>query len=186
MVISKGKADSYTERVGSKALRYNEGKTPLELIPLNVIASTYYVSSPITEPVPGSYPKWLLIQMLRRLGRFQVRQTLGTEELLGILEDLGPGIWKDCAAVFDYGRRKYSEWNWAKGLSWQSVIGCAARHLVFGMLAGEELDKESRLPHRGHLACNIVMLITFDITYREGDDRPAKELFGIKSDETSV
>lgn len=62
-------------------------------------------------------------------------------------------------------------WNWAKGMAWSVPIACAARHLM-AMLAGEVLDAESKLPHRGHVFCNLVMLFTYASTFVEGDDRP--------------
>lgn len=70
------------------------------------------------------------------------------------------------------------DWNWAKGMSWQSVIACAARHLVGtpdnpGMLKDPKgIDPESGCLHAGHVGCNIMFLLQFMLTYREGDDRP--------------
>ena len=143
--------------------RYNAGKTPIELIPLRVIAEhriAYDGHSPETDT-------------LLALARFQEGGTAA--DLLDAITLIFPE-WKECAAVFDYGRKKYAEWNWAKGMNWSIPIACAARHLIFGLMAGEELDPESGLPHRGHFLCNIVMLLTFIRTYPEGDDRPSKWL----------
>jgi hypothetical protein len=80
--------------------------------------------------------------------------------------------WMDCAAVFDYGRKKYATWNWAKGMPWSVPMACAVRHCL-AILRGEENDPESGLPHRGHVACNLVMLAQYEHTYLEGDDRPS-------------
>jgi hypothetical protein len=77
---------------------------------------------------------------------------------------------EDCARVFDYGRRKYADWNWAKGMPWSAPFACLMRHMA-AWQRGEELDPESGLPHLGHAMCNLVMLSTFARTYREGDDR---------------
>ena len=77
---------------------------------------------------------------------------------------------EDCARVFDYGRRKYSDWNWAKGMPWSAPLACLLRHMA-AWQRGEDLDPESGLPHLGHAMCNLVMLSTFARTYREGDDR---------------
>jgi hypothetical protein len=76
----------------------------------------------------------------------------------------------DCARVFDYGRAKYAEWNWAKGQPWSVPFACLMRHMA-AWQAGEDLDPESGLPHLGHAMANLVMLSTFARTYREGDDR---------------
>lgn len=90
--------------------------------------------------------------------------------------ELIPGIaLEDCARVFDYGRRKYAAWNWAKGMAWMVPFGCLLRHL-YAWARGEDNDPESSLPHLGHAMCNLVMLSTFARTYPEGDDRP-KALF---------
>lgn len=90
--------------------------------------------------------------------------------------ELIPGIaLEDCARVFDYGRRKYAAWNWAKGMAWMVPFGCLLRHL-YAWARGEDNDPESGLPHLGHAMCNLVMLCTFAHTYPEGDDRP-KGLF---------
>ena len=63
-------------------------------------------------------------------------------------------------------------WNWAKGQAWSVPLASALRHIVFGILAGETHDPESGETHRGHVACNIVMLLTYLTSYPEGDDRP--------------
>lgn len=143
--------------------RYNAGKTPVELIPLRVIAEfRMLMDGPSME-----------VQALLELGKFQ--EGGSAMNLINAIQAIGPA-WDECAAVFDYGRKKYAEWNWAKGMSWNIAIACAARHLLFGIMAGEALDPESKLPHRGHFLCNIVMLLTFIRTYPEGDDRPSKWL----------
>lgn len=90
--------------------------------------------------------------------------------------ELIPGVaLEDCARVFDYGRRKYAAWNWAKGMAWMVPFGCLLRHL-FAWARGEDNDPESGLPHLGHAMCNLVMLSTFARTYPEGDDRPKEWL----------
>ena len=155
---TNGIGDIHSTAKGSGA-RYNAGKIAIELIPLRIIAEhrvAFGGQTPYTDA-------------LLALAKFQEGGDAG--HLLDAIQLVGPA-WKDCAAVFDYGRRKYAEWNWAKGMSWNAAIACAARHLLFGMMEGEELDPESNLPHRGHFLCNIVMLLTFIRTYPEGDDRP--------------
>ncbi len=82
---------------------------------------------------------------------------------------------EDCARVFDYGRRKYASWNWAKGMDWSIPLDCLLRHLL-AWQRGEDNDPESGLPHLGHAMCNLVMLSTFARTYPEGDDRASEWL----------
>jgi hypothetical protein len=108
---------------------------------------------------------------LAELGEFQSRRG----NLMHVFETVGVEAWQDCARVFDYGKAKYAAWNWAKGMAWSVPLACAARHLI-AILNGEETDKESGLPHRGHVMCNLVMLMTFEQTYKEGDDRAPEGL----------
>jgi hypothetical protein len=95
---------------------------------------------------------------------------------------------EDAAKVFDYGRRKYAEWNWAKGMPWSVPYACMLRHLS-AWHQGEDTDPESGESHLGHAMCNLVMLATYARTYQEGDDRP-KEWFTnmevVKNDASSA
>lgn len=153
--------------------RYNGGKPPLDLIPLRLIA--------MSMPIPLKSLEGQAFSAMLDLSTFQVRPT-GSDDvntLRSVAKHLTPGAWVECAQVFEYGKKKYAAWNWAKGMSWSAVIGCAARHL-FAMIQGEVLDPESGLPHRGHVMCNIVMLMTYIDNYPEGDDRPPVGLFDLK------
>lgn len=143
--------------------RYNAGKTPLELLPLRFVALSQTTAPPVQR------------NALLRLAGWQERAE-GCS-VLSVLTDLDPtqAGWVECAQVFDYGQKKYAAWNWAKGMAWSVPMACAARHLL-AMMRGELNDPESGLPHRGHVFCNIVMLLTYERTYPEGDDRPAAGL----------
>jgi hypothetical protein len=81
------------------------------------------------------------------------------------------------ARVWDYGRRKYAEWNWAKGMPWSVPMGCILRHLS-AWQRGEDIDPESGLPHLDHISCNVRMLQLYARTYPDGDDRPKAFLGG--------
>jgi hypothetical protein len=157
----KGSIGDVNSTARGSGARYNSGKAPIELIPLRVIAEHHAV-----------YGTSYLADVMLALGKFQEGGNAG--DLLDAIQLIGPA-WNECAAVFDYGRKKYAEWNWAKGMQWNVPIACAARHLL-RMTDGEALDPESDLPHRGHFLCNVVMLLTFIRTYPEGDDRPTKWL----------
>lgn len=154
-----------TSAAKGSGARFNTGKPPLDLIPLRLIAEFH--SGPFVNDERAG-----MIAALYALGRWQEG---GPDCLLNdALKALGNG-WNECAQVFDYGRVKYAAWNWAKGMAWSVPLGCAARHLQL-MLAGEPLDCESKLAHRGHVYCNVVMLQTYTRTFTEGDDRPIKWL----------
>ena len=153
--------DVNSDTRGSGA-RYNSGKIPYDLIPLRLIAES--LNTQQKDYVFTSY-----INALYMLGKWQ--ETGEIRFLTDITTVLGPnGGWKECAEAFDYGRKKYSEWNWAKGMAWSIPLGCAARHLI-SMINGEEVDPESGCTHRGHVYCNLVMLQVFHRTFPDGDDR---------------
>lgn len=76
--------------------------------------------------------------------------------------------------VWTYGKEKYAAWNWAKGMPWSVPYACICRHL-FAWFRGERNDPESGYSHLAHVICNVLMLLHFEHSYPEGDDRP--ELF---------
>ncbi len=82
---------------------------------------------------------------------------------------------EDEARVWMYGQKKYKAFNWMKGMPWSQVMASLMRHLA-AFQAGEDLDPESKLPHLGHIMCNARMLTLYSYTYKDGDDRPPKEL----------
>lgn len=75
------------------------------------------------------------------------------------------------ARVFDYGRNKYAEWNWAKGMPWSVPIACMLRHIA-AIQSGEDMDPESGELHIGHVLCNALMLAHYYQHCRDMDDRP--------------
>ncbi|HDR9868533.1 TPA: hypothetical protein QDE31_37420 [Burkholderia cenocepacia] len=161
-----GLGDVTSSAKGSGA-RYNVGKPALDLIPLRLLAEQFERDIPCDSPLNAA------IGALWNIALFQ--EGGDPNCLHEAIETIG-AAWDECAAVFEYGKRKYAAWNWAKGMPWSAPIACAARHLVYGILAGEDNDVESGLPHRGHFLCNIVMLLTYIRTYPEGDDRPSQWL----------
>lgn len=81
----------------------------------------------------------------------------------------------DEARVWEYGKKKYKEWNWVKGMSWSVPYACMIRHMA-AWQNGEENDEESGLPHLAHAMCNLRMLTLFAKNYKEGDNRPVGKL----------
>lgn len=59
--------------------------------------------------------------------------------------------------VLEFGALKYAPDNWKKGLSVKSTIESLLRH-TFALLEGEMNDKESKLPHIGHILCNAMFI----------------------------
>lgn len=73
--------------------------------------------------------------------------------------------------VLEFGAKKYSEWNWAKGLSWTKTCDSLLRH-TYAFLEGEDNDPESKLEHVGHIMCNAMFLSYMFLFRKDLDDRP--------------
>lgn len=74
------------------------------------------------------------------------------------------------ARVFEEGAKKYEKDNWRRGMSHSKVYGCAMRHML-KWFEGQDKDKETGLSHLWHVATNIAMLIEYEKTCPELDDR---------------
>ncbi len=165
--FAKGIGDIDSEERGSGA-RFNDGKPAMELLPLSAVAELLSIDY-------GSESDE--VRCLRHLGKFQA--TGDKRHLFDAMEAVGDPLitLAECARVFDYGKRKYAEWNWAKGMAWSIPLACAVRHLL-AMIGGERIDpvdqKGSGLPHRGHVMCNLMMLALYSETFPEGNDLPIK------------
>lgn len=80
-----------------------------------------------------------------------------------------PGL-LDVAAVGDFGAAKYGQFNYKAGMQWMKLLGSCSRHLV-AFISGEDLDRESSLPHLAHLAYDALMLLDYMRSHREMDNR---------------
>jgi hypothetical protein len=74
------------------------------------------------------------------------------------------------AAVGTFGARKYGQWNYKTGMPWLKLGGSLSRHLR-AWLMGEDLDKESNLPHLAHMIYDGLMLLDYAKNHKEQDDR---------------
>jgi hypothetical protein len=79
-------------------------------------------------------------------------------------------------AVLEFGRQKYTKDgvdgadNWRKGMKVRKLLGAIFRHTAL-VLMGEDLDKESGLPHLAHVAVDA-MFVWETLRYRkQWDDR---------------
>jgi hypothetical protein len=61
------------------------------------------------------------------------------------------------AMAQEYGAKKYSPWNYTKGISYNRLLDAAIRHLI-AYQNGEDLDPESLLNHICHASANLNML----------------------------
>ncbi len=75
------------------------------------------------------------------------------------------------ARVFEYGARKYDDWNWSRGLRFSRLFNAAQRHL-WAWFAGHEMDNESGLHAIDHAICDLMMLRWMIIHREDLDDRP--------------
>lgn len=100
------------------------------------------------------------------------RQSIGTK----IDTDLVPFELIVAAAVgLGLGEYKYSARNFEKGLSYRSLINSLERHCK-ALKDGEEIDKDTSLPHYILIASSTAMLVHNIMQGRIIDDRaPPKE-----------
>jgi len=152
----------------------------------NDLGGDQYMKSSINSATPNQWDK-------ASVNRATVRASRGKENQIGDVNsnEKGSGArfnngkadlsliplstMEDEARVWMYGAQKYAAWNWAKGMNWSVPLACALRHLA-KFQAGEDLDKETGLPHIAHAMCNLRMLTLYSKTYKEGDDRPKEWL----------
>lgn len=74
--------------------------------------------------------------------------------------------------VLGKGAEKYSEHNWARGMLWSKPLGCALRHLMkWHSPFHSDYDEETGLNHLWHVAANIAMLIEYENTCKNLDNR---------------
>lgn len=72
--------------------------------------------------------------------------------------------------VLAFGAEKYEANQWRRGMEWSRLIGAAYRHLT-AVLAGQDIDDESGLPHIDHLMCCVAFLSTYQKLGLGEDDR---------------
>jgi hypothetical protein len=75
------------------------------------------------------------------------------------------------ARVGGMGAEKYDTYNYLKGYDWLLSFNAAFRHLLL-MLAGEDFDEESGLPHAAHAGWNCMALVSFLLRGIGSDTRP--------------
>lgn len=88
------------------------------------------------------------------------------------LELVPPSLMFAVAEVLKVGAKKYAPRNWERGMKWSIVSGCLLRH-AFKWLSPfhSDFDEETGLNHMWHVACNVAMLIEYENTCPNLDDR---------------
>jgi predicted nucleic acid-binding Zn-ribbon protein len=74
------------------------------------------------------------------------------------------------AKVMEKGAEKYAPNNWRRGMKWSKPYSCLMRHIQKWNDC-EDLDSETNLSHLYHALANIAMLIEYETTCPELDDR---------------
>lgn len=160
--------DVKSKAKGSGA-RFNDGKVPYQLIPIRIFAQQMVLNGDNVNGNKPIYDALVALQLWQEGGSILRLQEAAASIVGG---SFGGVAWNECARVFEYGAKKYAEWNWLKGMAWSIPLGCAVRHLEH-MYNSEDIDDESGLSHKGHFLCNVCMLMMYDEFYRDGDDRPS-------------
>lgn len=88
------------------------------------------------------------------------------------LDLIPPAATEGIGLVLTFGAKKYSTYNWAKGIKYSRILAAIKRHLL-AIDKGEDYDSESGLLHIDHIACNAAFLQTFQRyeRYQKFDDR---------------
>lgn len=74
------------------------------------------------------------------------------------------------AQVMTFGKRKYSANNWRGGIVYSRLLAAALRH-IFSYLGGESKDPETGYSHLAHAMCCLMMVLEFEETQPQLDDR---------------
>ena len=162
-----GDVDSDERGTGARTL--GADKVPMQFIPvrlwLSILTQNGYDES--------DSDKRALLMSLASLALFQEGKGKAVTAMIPFTEE----DFDDACTILELASvTKYKPWNWLKGMPYSIVIGCALRH-ARAIIQGEAIDPESGHSHLGHYICNLVMLATFETSYREGDDRPNPEYF---------
>lgn len=86
------------------------------------------------------------------------------------MELLGAYALEEVAKVLDFGRKKYAQHNWRKGISIGRLLGAALRH-IFAYMRGEDVDAETGLSHMAHAMCCCMFIIWTARERPDLDDR---------------
>lgn len=87
---------------------------------------------------------------------------------------LSPHALEKIAQVMTYGKTKYGRDNWRGGLVFSRLIAAVMRH-INAYRKGETFDPETGLSHLSHASCGLMMLLEFEETRPDLDDRFFKE-----------
>lgn len=87
---------------------------------------------------------------------------------------LSPYALEKIAQVMTYGKTKYGRDNWRGGIVFSRLLAAVLRH-INAYRKGETFDPETGLSHLSHASCGLMMLLEFEETRKELDDRFLKD-----------
>lgn len=167
-----GDLDSSDKGTGA---RFNGEKPPFQYLPFKRIADSL-------EFAVANEQQAHVRKAVAWLGAFQCGDDLALSKLLAeVARACGMTMREllaETAHVLEFGAKKYKDWNWAKGMAWSVCIACIGRHLLGdhakpGMWDdARSIDPDSQRMHAGCVGANVMFLLEYMTTYREGDDRP--------------
>ena len=77
---------------------------------------------------------------------------------------------REIVKVFEFGAKKYGDFNWRKGRDWSNYYDATHRHIT-AFWNSEDRDEESGLLHLAHAGCCIMILLSFQVLGIGKDDR---------------
>lgn len=165
--------------------RDNGGKPPYKYIPARILAQIIdahdrMCASDELDTALGPDQELLLenqdeVRMLEYLGKWEEGASwIQLQKAAGVYL-WTPELLDEVARVFEFGAKKYDDWNWTKGMPWSIPLECIKRHVVAICLNHQWKDRESGFSHAAHIGCNLIMLLWYSEHYLDGDNRP-KEL----------
>lgn len=162
-----------------RALRYNNDKLRLDLVPIDALITFLEVEDfdleiALTEFQKGkdylktnvSYISIIGHELLKLLNKELTGDIMVTSKVF-FLNNL---VFEEIAQVFTMGAKKYAPHNWMKGASWLETLGSLLRHYRKYCI-GQKNDEESGLHHLAHAIVNAIFLYKFYFLAPWYDDR---------------
>lgn len=98
---------------------------------------------------------------------------------------LSPIALEKVARVMTFGAKKYTDNNWRQGFPFTRLLDAVGRHLN-QYQQGETFDPESGESHLSHAVCGLLMLLEFEETMPDLDDRYFKHPSIKKASEAEI
>lgn len=136
-------------------MKFDGDKVRYDLVDPHFVIKLEYLSSATTTSIVSNTQR-----MLHAIRNWQTKPKdfdYLILELLSFYDCDAHELEKDCAEVLTFGARKYKPNNWRKCSDTGRYLAAAIRHGK-AILQGEDIDDESGLPHKAHLAANVMFL----------------------------